>query len=133
MVSVLTQEEWNEKQRAKRVQEFAPPTVYKPSAHEDTGGLYFTTKKFKQEKPRQNESVPIQFEYDIDEARGAPQPGVGRKGAAVPPPVSYNESTPMRKPKNSSVSDAIEAGLNYLKHEAEMKNGRRDRGLLDII
>lgn len=131
---MLTQNEWNEKQRAKRVQEFAPPSSYEARIPQDANTLYFTTKKLKSEKPKEYNSVPIQFEYDIEKVhKNDPITDKRKKGVEVPPPVSYENTTSVKKPNKMNMSDSIEAGLNYLKNKEERKNKQSNRKMFDIL
>lgn len=131
---MLTQNEWNEKQRAKRVHEFAPPSSYEARIPQDSNTLYFTTKKLKSEKPKEYKSVPIQFEYDIEKVhKNNPITDKRKKGVEVPPPMSYENTTSVKKPNKMNISDSIEAGLNYLKNKEERKDKQSDRKMFDIL
>lgn len=149
---MLTQEQWVEKQRAKREEEFAPPSAYNaaesssssaiPEDSETAGLLYFTTKKPKKRKPmpekppKEEKRVPIRFEYSADgdgEDTPKEQQTAQRKGMEIPPPLSYDNSatsSKATKPK-SNISDAIEAGLNFLRKKAEQKAGKKDHPYFD--
>lgn len=130
----MSQEQWNEKQRIKRQKEFAPPTSYKKDeieiAETDNSGLYFTSKKPKFSKETPGKGAPIKFEYSIDE-EAAPTPQPRGQGTEIPPPPSYDNSA-KPKAKKLEMADAIEAGLNFLRSEAEKKTARKLKACFEI-
>lgn len=132
----MSQDQWNEKQRSKREKEFAPPSSYKKDeinhSEEDTSsGLYFTSKKpkfFKNKFPQK--PVPIDAEYTVEDEKPIAQPR--GQGAEIPPPTSYEQSTRVPKANKLNVADAVEAGLNFLRNEAERKAAKKPRPCFDI-
>ena len=124
---VMTQDEWNEKQRQERKKEFAPisssflksDTLYDPSTdYEETDkSLFFTTaKKFK----RRNQSP----EAGAEATQHATQ-----KGAAIPPPATFEyfgpSSSKQSKPAfvpPADLSASISAGLKFLREQVDKGN-----------
>ena len=135
-ITVLDQKEYNETQRAKRVQEFPPPSTYKidvPSydEEEESGGLRFTTVK-KKRNPVENIPVPSDTQYSTESTTKKHQIS-GRQGTQIPPPSSYDESTSWGKSRPSNLSESIEMGLNRLRREAEMRSKRKRPCMEEII
>src|SRR5262245_53891809 len=134
----MTQEQWNDKQRSKREKEFAPPSTYviDPTSEsaEASSLLYFTSVRPKKRKSmpykaKKDKRVPINFEYsaDTEVPNSAPETQPQRKGTEIPPPSSYEMSnSASAKPAKSNISVAIEAGLNFLKDEAQKKSVKKD-------
>lgn len=141
MISVLSQEEYNERQRAKREKEFAPPSLYKidttpdvvPDIEEETGGLRFSTKKKKKRSFLENIPIPIDPEYDI-EATTKKAKVPERQGTEIPPPLTYEKVTTSKKTKKLDLAESIEMGLNRLRQEAERRNQtKREPGMVELI
>ena len=131
----MSQEEYNERQRAKREQEFAPPSSYKinvPDVEEESGGLHFTTKK--KRKPIAVENIPIPSDPTCDIGARTKKAKVSeRQGTEIPPPISYHKTTAVGKSKKLDLSDSIEMGLNRLRHAAEMKSRKKEPFAVEII
>lgn len=146
----MSQDQWNEKQRSKRNEEFAPPSSYKKPLHsshreptphshrestpieipEPTGGLYFTSKKARFSKGVEKRT-PIEPEYTVEEAESF-EPKPRGEGAEIPPPPSYNEPTKVPKPKSSDLADSIDAGLQFLRNLAEKRASAKPRPDLEL-
>ncbi|XP_065225011.1 coiled-coil domain-containing protein 174 [Planococcus citri] len=134
---VMSQEQWNEKQRSQRNKEFAPPTAYKESTpipieipESSNSGLYFTSKrpKFSQSSEKR---TPIKPEYSVEEEESF-EPKPRGQGAEIAPPTSYDKSTKLPKPKQSDLADSIEAGLQFLRNQADKKVSSRPRPSFDL-
>jgi hypothetical protein len=120
-VCLIFAEEWNEKQRLERKQEFAPiehnfvkaDEPYNPSRLEDielpveSSPFYSTTKKFK----RRNAS-----------------PEATRTGAAIPPPATFEYFGPSSSkqskppPTSDNLEASISAGLKFLREQVDKAN-----------
>jgi hypothetical protein len=134
MIAVLSQEEYNERQRAKREKEFAPPSTYKIDTfdvEEEPSGLHFTTKK-KKRNAVEDIPVPIDAEYDI-EASPKKVKVTERQGTEVPPPLFYDKASTLKKSKKLDLGQSIEMGLNRLRREAETKCEKREPIAVEII
>ena len=135
MIAVLSQEEYNERQRAKREKEFAPPSSYKidvtPDVQEETGGLRFSTKK-KKRVAVENIPIPIDPEYDV-EAKTKKAKVPERQGTEIPPPLTYDKVTTSGKSKKLDLAESIEMGLNRLRQEAEMRSKKREPTPIELI
>ncbi|KMZ02871.1 coiled-coil domain-containing protein 174 [Drosophila simulans] len=131
----MSQEEWNEKQRAQRPAEFAPmpePVTLKRSnfssmpppmvwnrAQEPQFHNFHSTKE---EKKFQRRSYSAPNEAEDDEQPSTSSRGMG---AAIPPPAGLDDRAPPAK-KSKSQDDlerSIEAGLRFLRENC-------DKGLL---
>lgn len=119
---LLTQEEWNEKQRSERKAEFAPIVYPSPSTSIFTGhmfdsrgnfidhekeekSMFFTTKKRKPYHGNEQKTEPVRKRYG---------------GAAIPPPLSLQYQGP--PPSKVNIAESIEAGLKYLREQSEKGN-----------
>jgi hypothetical protein len=116
---VMTQEEWNKKQRAERKQEFAPmpmnvvkaPEVFNLKDFEEPNkSLFFSSKKFK----RRNQEVETETEA---------------KGAAIPPPATFDyygpTSSKQQRPAANppaNLEASISAGLRFLRDQVDKGN-----------
>ena len=132
--SVLSQGEYNDRQRAKRVQEFAPPSSYKidvPSDEEECKGLRFTTAK-KKRNFVENIPIPIDAEFDA-EATSVKSKLSKRQGTEIPPPPSYDKATTSVKSKNLNLNESLEMGLDRLRRKDEMKRKRKEPSMDEII
>lgn len=120
---VMTQEEWNEKQRKERKQEFAPMNFVKSKEvfnmnndfEEPNKTLFFSSsKKFK----RRNQEV---------ETKTQEMPRTG--GAAIPPPPTFEYFGPstskQKRPSlntNPNLEASISAGLKFLREQVDKGN-----------
>lgn len=150
-----SQEEWVDKKRKERPDEFAPPSAYRreyrsTTVHqvEDTDkSLRFSSKKTseKSKNPyKQNvvhHPVPIMNELSSDEDQDAllsdykvisETNDLSRgKRAEIAPPATYDYYGPTSSKKNrkgpegGNVSDSIEAGLKFLRQQLEKKESNR--------
>ncbi|EDX12483.1 GD20196 [Drosophila simulans] len=117
----MSQEEWNEKQRAQRPAEFAPmpePVTLKRSNFSSMPPPMVT----KEEKKFQRRSYSAPNEAEDDEQPSTSSRGMG---AAIPPPAGLDDRAPPAK-KSKSQDDlerSIEAGLRFLRENC-------DKGLL---
>nr|CAD7417675.1 unnamed protein product [Timema poppensis] len=161
---VLSQEEWVDKKREERPEEFAPPPAYL----EDYPGssslsyltrpppsLFFTSKKLKQQnrptaQPTSSTSAQtIHNEVEDFEAekpaevegstKGAKPPRVGVEIAPPPTFEYYGPSSSVSRGARGGVlrreetESSISAGLKYLRQQAEERERKREKGLLDIV
>lgn len=124
-IAVLSQEEYNERQRSKRVQEFAPPSLYKIEVPEFEGGLHFSTKK------KKRNPVEMDVEYDI-ETKTKEATITKKQGTEIPPPLSYDNTASCGKSKKLDLSESIEMGLNKLRREVE-KNQKKESCEVEIM
>ncbi|EDV48639.1 coiled-coil domain-containing protein 174 [Drosophila erecta] len=129
----MSQEEWNEKQRAQRQAEFAPmpepvslkrsnfssmppppPSVWNSGQEPEFHNFHST----RQEKKFQRRSYSA---YNEDEADEQPSTSSRGMGAAIPPPVGLDDRAPPAK-KSKSQADlerSIEAGLRFLRENCD--------------
>lgn len=151
-----TQEEWVEKKRRERKDEFAPPRSFQSTQRKRTDSdceededrnkrnLYFSTKKSNHINPyktnqtsAQHTPKPIVNELSEDEEEPSDNhrrhPKDSKKGVEIPPPPSFDyygpsgaKKTKVEKPK-SSIEDSITAGLKFLRKEAEKRSVSRER------
>ena len=131
----MSQDQWNEKQRSKRNEEFAPPTSYKETTpfeipEPSNSGLYFTSKRPKFSKGLAKQT-PIKSEYSIEEEEKF-EPKPRGQGAEIPPPSSYDKSTNIPKPRKSDLEDSIEAGLQFLRSQVERKTSTKPRPSFEL-
>lgn len=124
----MSQEQWNEQQRSKRNQEFAPlptETVVRhsnpfseqsqPYEECENKTLNFTTKKRKPFVVR-HVGDPIPDEL-IDSYISS-----SRRGAEIAPPANLDDTgAPIRKQKrtDANIESSIEAGLRYLREQSD--------------
>ncbi|XP_017142437.1 coiled-coil domain-containing protein 174 [Drosophila miranda] len=123
----MSQEEWNEKQRGERKQEFAPlpeplkrsnfssipapPPLWEIQEHEFSN---FNSSKKEQQFQRRNYTTPSD---DIDD--DTPSTSAGSRGAAIPPPPGLNDMGPPPAKIHRSQNElerSIEAGLKFLRN-----------------
>ncbi|XP_039490760.1 coiled-coil domain-containing protein 174 [Drosophila santomea] len=129
----MSQEEWNEKQRAQRQAEFGPmpePVPLKRSnfssmpppppskwnrGHEPEFHNFHSTR---QEKKFQRRSYSA---YNEDEADEQPSTSSRGMGAAIPPPAGLDDKAPPPKKQKSQVDleRSIEAGLRFLRENCD--------------
>ncbi|KAK7605382.1 hypothetical protein V9T40_007240 [Parthenolecanium corni] len=124
---VLTQHEWNDKQRAKRLTEFAPPSIYKstgPINESHSSRAPSGKHTFQQSSADFEKTTPINFEYDVNEDRFA-KAKHSIKRAEIPPPLSYDKGKE-KKPKKCNIEESIVAGLNFLKNLEPKKSKTLD-------
>ncbi|CAG2059114.1 unnamed protein product [Timema podura] len=162
---VLSQEEWVDKKREERPEEFAPPPAYL----EDYPGssslsyltrpppsLFFTSKKLKQQNRPTAQATSsanaqtIHNEVEDCEAeekpaeverstRGAKPPRVGAEIAPPPTFEYYGPSSSVSRGARGGIlgreetESSISAGLKYLRQQAEERERKREKGLLDIV
>lgn len=120
---ILSQEEWIEKKRSERNEEFAPP-ISRPSRNHPTKRQIYC---YSEEKTVAMEPVPIKDESEEDEeCRG--------KGIEIPPPPTFEIYGPSSKSRrthfnlnNADIDKSIEEGLNFLRRQVEEKQARRRR------
>lgn len=120
----MSQEQWNERQRAGRNPDFAPPSF-------ETSFNRFTTKKPKPLK-RRNETAcenmfnePIRNELDGNDFPPDENDTNKRRRAEIAPPPTFDYygpasgSKPKHKTENANISDSIEAGLRFLREKSD--------------
>jgi hypothetical protein len=112
---VMSQEEWNEKQRKERKQEFAPMNFVKSNdvfnlndVEEPNKSLFFTSKKLKR-RNQETEEVPE------------------TRGATIPPPATFDyygpsTSTKQHRPAPANLEASISAGLKFLREQVDKGN-----------
>lgn len=128
MLTVLTQHEYNEKQRAKRSAEFAPPSAYTstsagPANQSNYSGAPSKKYTFQKSSADLQEKTPINFEYNIEERSF--QAKQTTKRTEIPPPLSYDQGKE-KKPKKCNLEESISAGLNFLKNLESKKTKTLD-------
>lgn len=147
----MTQEEWVEKKREERPSEFAPPPSYTAvnsastvtfKEHKKT--LFFTSKKMKHEH-EQDFKNPLALaqhndnsdgDYDDDECGPSISEWNKQKQSVESSGTKYlndEEAASGHIQIRQDLSDAISAGLNYLRQQADIKQKKKEKGLLDII
>ncbi|XP_016941690.4 coiled-coil domain-containing protein 174 [Drosophila suzukii] len=131
----MSQEEWNEKQRAQRQTEFAPmpeqvplkrsnfssmPPPPSPSWHSSQEPEFNNFHSTKQEKKFQRRNYST---YKEDNYDGEPSTSVRGLGAAIPPPPGLDVSTAppaAKRPKSQAdLERSIEAGLKFLRENCD--------------
>jgi len=131
----MSQEEWNEKQRAQRQTEFAPmqeqfplkrsnfnsmPPPPSPSWHSGQEPEFNNFHSTKQEKKFQRRNYST---YKEDNYDGEPSTSVRGLGAAIPPPTGLDVSTAppaAKRPKSQAdLERSIEAGLKFLRENCD--------------
>ncbi|PSN56573.1 hypothetical protein C0J52_01565 [Blattella germanica] len=156
---VMSQEEWVKKKRTDRPQEFAPPSTYQPDfiptlEQEETRPkptLFFSSKK-----PASSTFQPTPIEDEIGPPlsystkhskiplhkleQDSPSCSTSRgQGAEVPPPPTFDyygpsSTAPKRKATaGSDLESSISAGLKFLRQQAEDRERKKNKGLLDIV
>lgn len=124
---VIFADEWNEKQRAERKQEFAPmqqsfvraSEPYDPSRaereeFEDNSPFYSTTKKPK---------APV-----LKRRNASPEADTPTRGAAIPPPPTFEYFGPSTSkqfkppPLANNLEESISAGLKFLREQVDKAN-----------
>ncbi|KAJ9587041.1 hypothetical protein L9F63_019383, partial [Diploptera punctata] len=141
---VMSQEDWVEKKRKERVDEFAPPSSYRPDFIPSSDPqvkskptLFFSSKKPKSARDSVKRQMEISSCDDL-EAAGSSTETRGR-GTEVPPPATFEyygpTSTAVKKnyTKGGDLESAIDAGLKFLRQQTEEKQKMREKGLLDIV
>lgn len=134
----MSQEEWVHKKRSERESEFAPPAAYL----EDMQASRSRPNKAQREKrklPRSATAVHDEPSERAPSPVAAPPPR--RTGAEIAPPSTFEYYGPSgsgekRKVAGKSADDlenSIMAGLKFLRQQAEKKESRKEKGLLDII
>ncbi|KAK6636727.1 hypothetical protein RUM43_010390 [Polyplax serrata] len=122
---IMTQEEWVEKKRSERIQEFAPPPSQEPRKTIQKKRRY---QEYREEEPVKMEPVPIVDELDEgqEEVRG--------RGVEIAPPPTFEMYGPSSKPRQShmrpnqtSIDKSIEEGLNFLRRQVEEKQKKKRR------
>lgn len=121
----MSQDEWNEKQRADRKKEFAPMTssfvraeeVYDPNQYledeKNEKSLFFSSAKTFKRRNKSPEALP----------ESAPQ-----RGAAIPPPATFDYFGPSSSkqsksiPQSANLEASISAGLKYLREQVDKGN-----------
>ncbi|XP_037732851.1 coiled-coil domain-containing protein 174 [Drosophila subpulchrella] len=131
----MSQEEWNEKQRAQRQTEFAPmpeqvplkrsnfssmPPPPSPSWHSGQEPEFNNFHSTKQEKKFQRRNYST---YKEDNYDGEPNTSARGLGAAIPPPPGLDVSAPTPAAKRPKTQDdlerSIEAGLKFLRENCD--------------
>lgn len=137
---VMSQEKWIEKKREERQQEFSPlqepdrPGVNLveeslPAASKNT--LFFSSKKnvFCKSAPSHNKLINKFQNSDVVEVESLAVSHV--------PPVSDSRPLPTLDPfagmSPAEISEAVEAGLKYLRQKAEEKETKPEKGLMGIV
>ncbi|XP_016992609.2 coiled-coil domain-containing protein 174 [Drosophila takahashii] len=129
----MSQEEWNEKQRAKRHTEFAPmpeavplkrsnfssmPPPPSSEWHNNQEPEFHNFHSTRQEKKFQRRNYSS---YNNDTNVG--EPSTSTRGAAIPPPPGLNDSAPpppAKRPKSQAeLERSIEAGLRFLRDNCD--------------
>lgn len=159
----MSQEEWVEKKREERPEEFAPPTYEElPVVHavpfkRNKPNLFFTSKKTKISNPP--EPNLESYDYDVwssadaslgitDSGRveasiGTPHSNTAkvapvRRGAEIPPPQTMEyfggSSLPKHIPsQKQDIADSISAGLEYLRKQIENKEKNSRKDMFDVM
>ncbi|XP_016950988.1 coiled-coil domain-containing protein 174 [Drosophila biarmipes] len=131
----MSQEEWNEKQRAQRQKEFAPmpeqvplkrsnfssmPPPPSQSWHSGQEPEFHNFHSTKQEKKFQRRNYTTYQEDNYDEEPGT---SVHGQGAAIPPPPGLHLSSPppaaKRAKSQAELERSIEAGLKFLRENCD--------------
>lgn len=118
---VMNQEEWNEKQRKERKQEFAPMNFVKSNEvfnlndfEEPNKTLFFSSSK---KLKRRNQEEP--------EPPATEEP----RGVAIPPPATFDyygpSSTKHQRAAPVNLEASISAGLKYLREQVDKGNKRK--------
>ncbi|EDV43482.1 uncharacterized protein Dana_GF16501 [Drosophila ananassae] len=126
----MSQEEWNEKQRAQRKEEFAPMPEPKrtnfssmppPPAWVKGEEEFRNFHTSKQERSFQRRSYNANSEDNNDDG---PSTSSRQMGAAIPPPASLNDTAMLppaaKRPKSQlELERSIEAGLKFLRENCD--------------
>lgn len=124
---VLSQEEWMEKKRLERNEEFAPPNLYSSQK---------SRRKRQPEQVREERQVfnmePVPIEDELEEEKVENTRG---RGAEIPPPPTFEMYGPTSKPYQTTrpklnpteINKSIEEGLNFIRKQVEEKQAKRRR------
>ncbi|KAK9496967.1 hypothetical protein O3M35_012841 [Rhynocoris fuscipes] len=150
---VMTQEEWLEKKRAERIEEFAPiPT----KSHDKSYKIQYPKKKLfgRQKESLQAETSTSSTSVDITDDRRTTKSTISATkfstrnealyadtrrglGVEIPPPdelLKQNQTGVKRKHVSlEETASAIEAGLKYLREEHEKTQNAPTRGAYNMI
>lgn len=124
-----SQEEWVDKQRKNRDEEFAPPSCY---THDKYSAKIEPKKKLNPYLSNsKQESRPIQNELSEDSSEDEDRLMSDfyrvQKGAAIPPPSTFDYYGPSSKKQakfdknDSDMEDSIMQGLKYIRNKVEKK------------
>ncbi|XP_049857301.1 coiled-coil domain-containing protein 174 [Schistocerca gregaria] len=139
---VMSQEKWIEKKREERQQEFSPlqepdkPGVNLveeslPAASKNT--LFFSSRKKVFSNPTPSHNKLINKFQNSDAAE------VGPHAVSYVPPISETghhptlNTDPYAGMSPAEISEAVEAGLKYLRQKAEEKQTKPEKGLMGIV
>jgi hypothetical protein len=140
----MTQEEWVNKKRDERPDEFAPfysrESESRSDRRDQSEGRVPKKKKYFQENRFEPTKYP-QTEHEPSHQASATTSGAaqGRRGAEIPPPASFDYYTPQHKSFQSNktrandTEKAIEAGLSFLRQQMEKKSNKKDREFPDML
>ncbi|XP_044262244.1 coiled-coil domain-containing protein 174 [Tribolium madens] len=118
-----TQEEWVDKKRKERPNEFAPPKEYRKERKKMYDSDEESSKFKMRQTTKKSKPEPIVNELSDDENESRDR----GKGAEVAPPPTYDYYGPgkskksQKRPEAPNVSDSIEAGLKFLREQMEKK------------